>query len=68
MSPLGVTGGGTQELNITTLGPTYQSHDGQTTATLGISGVNQKPHPDVQERNDVGLGVSVNTTPEAIGK
>jgi hypothetical protein len=67
ISPLGVTGGGTQEVNITTLWPTYQSQDGQTSATLGISGINQKPHPDVQEkRNDIGLGVSLNTTPEAM--
>jgi hypothetical protein len=49
------------------MGPTYTSSDGETSITAGFSTSTERPDPGMRETSRNGVGITVNTTPRALG-
>lgn len=63
----GATSGGDEKLNMTTFWPTYTSGDGETSITAGYNVAHERPDPNMRGTDRNGVGISINTTPKAIG-
>ena len=66
LDKVGVTWGGDDKLNMTTLWPTLTSPDWETRITAGYTNSSERPDPNMNASSRDGLWISVSTTPWSI--
>lgn len=66
IKPIWVTWGGDDKMNMTSVGPTLTSPDGETSITAGYTNTTERPDPNMNPRSRDGVGISVSTTPQAV--